>query len=166
MLNPEEPEDPQAVEARINAIIAANVGKHPWECEVDVYLQPEGSNPLFYVETCLEMDGDDRIIFRNRRRPGFIIKFRLHDELRAGYRFPEDPRQAVWSHVGHDCPEEAVWGVFRPFAVEDGGLTLKVYNENPKPRIGHFQYTLRVRNGAGVFVDLDPGGTNQNGNSN
>jgi hypothetical protein len=138
--------------------------KEPWKCEVDIYLQPQGSDPPFELQTCLEMNSAKRIIFKNRRRPGFVIKFRLHDDLNPGYHFPSDPTQAIWSQVGTECPKTQVWEVFEPLSVEDAGMTLVVYNENPKPAIGNFKFSLRVTKGNGPpFLLLDPGGTDNNG---
>ena len=150
---------PSAVRKRLRAL-----ARDPWKCEVDIYLQPQGSDPPFELQTCLEMNSAKRIIFKNRRRPGFIIRFRLHDDLNPGYHFPSDPTQAVWSQAGPDCPQAQAWEVFEPVAVEDSGMTLVVYNENPKPAIGNFKYSLRVTRGNGPpFLLLDPGGTDSKG---
>lgn len=141
-----------------------SMAKKPWLSEVDIYLGPPRNRPSFELQTGLEMNRAKRIVFRNRRRPGFIIKFRLHDPRNFGYRFPSDPMDAVWSKAGTVCPKAAVRTIFWPFAVEDEGMTLVVYNKNPGPAIGYFKYSLRVtRDGGNSFELLDPGGNDQNG---
>ena len=140
--------------------------KKPWHIDIDVYLQPPSTNPPFTLETCLQRTSSKRIMFHNRRRPGFVIRFRLHDELNPGYLFPTDPTEAVWSKKGTTCPQTGVWQVLKPYAVEDGRMTLVVYNENPPPAIGNFQYSLRVTKDDGAPpLLLDPGGGDQNGQS-
>lgn len=155
------PPDPAKVKAKIQSLTKQH-GKKPWDVTFDVYLQRPGSNPPATVQTCLEMDSGKRIRFRNRRRPGFVIRFRLHDELNPGYRFPSDATDAVWSHAANKCPTTPVWDVFKPIGVDSTGTELEVFNENPRPAIGKFKYTLRVfKNGAPL--DIDPPGDNQNG---
>lgn len=155
-----EPPDPAEIIEKLQGL-----KKQPWEVDVDVYLRPSNSVPPFTLETCLHTTSSGRIMFRNRRRPGFIIRFRLHNELDPGYRFPSDPTEAVWSQRGGACPDQyGIWDVLEPFAVEGAGMSLLVYNENGDPAIGNFQYNLRVTNGS-AWRNLDPGGGDQNGPS-
>ena len=151
----------RAVRRQISALV-----KEPWHCLIDVYLRPPGSIPPFELQTVLETNTAGRIIFRNRRRPGFVITFRLHDALNPGYRFPANPLDAVWSQTGSQCPTDAnpVWEVFTPLTVSRNGMELVVYNENPRPALRNFKYTLNVVNAAGAVLPLDPGGGNENGN--
>lgn len=156
------PPDPAAVLAKINAL-----HKRPWEVVVDVYLTA-ADPPGFSLETCLEVNSSNRIMFRNKRRPGFIIKFRLHNELNPTWFFPSVPADAVWSRKGFLCPDQVgIWEVLEPYEVDGTRLNLLVYNENPAPKIGSFQFNLRVTKDNGAnFHPLDPGGGDQNGPAN
>lgn len=143
--------------------------KQPWVTEVDIYLTKGCPDPEFEIRTSLPVDQNGNIIFRNNRRPGFIIRFNLHDETGSGYVFPPQPQvqDACWSQRGSSCPQSAVRDVFDPQRVTNHGRTLEVYNRNPSPAIGPFKYTLRITNdGGATFCDLDPGGDDQNGQEN
>jgi hypothetical protein len=157
-----------------------NGPKHPWQVEIDVYLNSVGPGPDdvdFEVDTCLptEPDLDDpkhpRVDFKNEGRDdGFTISFRLFDNTNGGlgsnYRFPLNASDGVWSQVGHSCPTTATYGVFPEDSldVKDKGLTLVACNPNPPPGQGHFKYTLNVSTtGNPPYVRLDPGGNNMNG---
>ncbi|HEX8840601.1 MAG TPA: hypothetical protein VF750_09055 [Sphingomicrobium sp.] len=152
----------------------------PWEVDVDIYLDEVGPaperKPTFHLETCLPMDASGNIIFSNRHRPGFKIRFNLWDNTNGGlgsnYQFhepakpPHDPAKwALWSAEGNSCPPKdcnAQWADFQSDHIEAGGKTLVVTNTNSK--LAYFGYTLRVSNDQGqTFVDLDPVGTNMNG---
>lgn len=150
------------VRKRIDELTALH-GKKPWDVDLDVYLQPPGSDPPAKVETCLERNSGKRIRFQNRGRPGFVIRFHLHDELNRGYRFLPDPNDAVWSQAGRKCPDAPVWDVFKPIQVDRSRTVLEVFNENPRPAIGRFQYSLRVCRDGEPPLLLDPPGDNQNG---
>jgi len=139
----------------------------PWTVEVDVHLESDSCPPKFTIESFLKGDSG-RLVFNNSGRPGFNIVFRLHDGTGKGYRFPSPPRlkDAVWSKIGPDCcPQEGAWEVFDPRRVFDDGTALTVYNENPCPAQGDFTYTLRVTADDRDYLELDPGGLNQNGNA-
>lgn len=145
----------------------------PWDVEVDVYLTKACPDPDFYLRTSLPTDPvTDDIIFENNRRRGFNIKFNLYDETSSGYVFPPQPRvrEACWSQLGTSCPKSAIWDVFDPLRVSNHGLTLEVYNRNPPAPVGPlgpFKYTLRVTNDGGAnYCDLDPGGSDNNGQDN
>ena len=165
---PAPPLSPLQVQQFLNAL-----GRNPWEVQVDVYLTPpqvEGGSPGYTLQTILPKGKTGRIRFHNHRRPGFLITFRLHGE--TNYNFPANPPDAVWSQVGNACPNAPVWQIFLPMAVHQAQRTLTVYNPNhgpigtfQPPAPGDFQYSLRVTDG-GAPVLLDPGGTNQNGNTN
>ena len=164
---PAPPLNPQQVQLLLNGL-----GKDPWEIQIDVYLAPAaraGGSPGYTLETILPKSPAGRIRFQNRRRPGYFITFKLHGE--PGYNFPLDPADAVWSQAGGGCPNAPSWQVFLPMEVDQALRTLTVYNPNHtpfgafNPVLGDFQYTLRVTDG-GAPVPLDPGGTNQNGNTN
>lgn len=140
--------------------------KQPWGVEVDVYLEKAGANPKFRIHTSLPVDPSGNIIFENNHRPGFNVRFNLYDETGDGYLFPPDRKvkEACWSQVGTSCPRTQVWDVFDPIRVINGDQTLVVYNDNPSPPLGQFKYTLRVTNdGGSTYCDLDPGGTDMNG---
>ena len=119
----------------------------------------------------LPVDNHGNIIFENDHHPGFEIHFELQGDTQ-GYFFPPTPQKsdAVWSQRGSQCPDQTgVWEVFRPIRIASSGnpperRTLIVHNKNPQPAQGAFQYNLRVTDGT-HWLDLDPGGTNNNGAS-
>jgi hypothetical protein len=139
----------------------------PWLVDVDVYLT--SVNPVsFHLETCLPMAPDGNITFKNRNRPGFEIRYNLIDETGDGYRFPPQSKRAdaLWSIEGQNCPPANYgqqWPQFTTVrVVEPDCLTLVVRNKNET--VTTFGYTLRVTKDGGLnYVDLDPGGTNDNG---
>lgn len=163
--------------------VGRNRPQKAWEIDVDVYLNSVGPPAQFKLDTCLptEPDGTDpneRIVFRNKGRPGFTINFRLFDDTNdgngSGYVFPDppgprhvsDPKQwAMWSREGQGCPPPGYadqWSEFTSVDVQDNGQTLVVRNLNNTRTL--FGYTLRVTNNDGqTFVELDPGGNNMNG---
>ncbi|MGN6058247.1 MAG: hypothetical protein ACTHOI_06650 [Sphingomicrobium sp.] len=153
----------------------------PWQVEIDVYLDdvspPPERKPTFHLETCLPRDPYGNIVFFNCDRPGFEIRFNLYDNTNngqgSGYVFhppsapPHDVMQwAMWSSLGPDCPRRGCgqWPEFTSGNIENAGQTLVVENTNSTQ--AYFGYTLRVTNDhGGSFVELDPGGSNQNGSS-
>lgn len=149
----------------------------PWEVDIDVYLESVGPPAKFKIKTCLPVDPADENItyFFNKGRPGFTVSFHLYDNTNngagSGYVFPNPPKPphkesewALWSRQGPGCPPKdyGQWDGFTSINVKDHGLTLVVTNKNDS--VTEFGYTLRVTDGAN-FVDLDPGGNNQNGAS-
>jgi hypothetical protein len=105
------------------------------------------------------------ITFKNDRHPGFNVYFDLVNPP-EGYVFPPNKKKkdAVWSALGTDCPEDEIWDVLKPLRTENNQKTLVVYNANVAPMLGVFQYTLRVTKDEGAnYVPLDPGGDNMNG---
>jgi hypothetical protein len=149
----------------------------PWDCEIDVYLTSVGPPAVFQIESPLPVDEYGNIIFCNNGRPGFMIHFRLYDQTNdgngSGYVFPNPPappnqvmQWAMWSSEGEGCPEPGCgqWSEFTTVNVKDDGTTLVVQNTNSSQTF--FGYTLRVTNDNGAsFVNLDPGGNNQNGST-
>jgi hypothetical protein len=145
----------------------------PWDVEVDVYLTSVGPPATFSIATCLPVDPNGNIVFSNNGRPGFTINFRLYDGTGGGYVFPNPPappnkemQWAMWSTQGQGCPPQGSgqWSEFTSQNVKDQGETLVVRNTNSSQT--QFGYTLRVTNDGGqTFVDLDPGGSNQNGST-
>lgn len=111
------------------------------------------------------------IEFKNEGHNGFEIHFELQGDT-MGHFFPAVPTDAIWSQRGTKCPNvTGVWDVFKPIDVVSSGnpperRTLIVENRNPSmgngKGQGRFQYNLRVTNGSKT-LNLDPGGTNQNG---
>jgi hypothetical protein len=139
----------------------------PWDVEVDVYLESVGPPATYRIESYLQPQGNGDLVFENHGRPGFNVRFCLHDETGGDYKFPSPPnlRQAIWSQRGTSCPTSAVWDVFDAKQVKDQGMTLVAYNANPSPAQGIFQYTLNVTNDNGsTYLAIDPGGNNMNGN--
>jgi hypothetical protein len=150
----------------------------PWEIDVDVYLKSVGPPADFQMKACLPIDKTNKnLYFYNEGRPGFIINFHLYDNTNngagSGYVFPNPPAPpnkesewALWSRQGPGCPpkDHGQWAEFTSQNVKDQGQTLVVVNKNET--VTEFGYTLRVTNDDGQkFVDLDPGGYNQNGNN-
>ncbi len=135
----------------------------PWTIDIDVWLEPKGGKP-FYLETYLPLRGNGDIIFENHRRDGFIINYNLRDPRNTGYLFPNDLTEALYSATGGGCPtSKGQWPQFEAQEVTNGNRTLVVRNRNNGKQ--SFGYTLRVTDGTN-WQDLDPGGDNQNGNSN
>jgi hypothetical protein len=147
--------------ARANASVRP---PDPWIVDVDVYLEPEGTDPPFQMETYLPINSANEIEFQNHLRDGFIIKFNLKDPHNTGYLFPGDKDEALYSAKGTGCPtSKGQWGQFKAIeVVKPGNKTLVVRNLNQSGHQGQFGYTLRVTNGT-KWRDLDPGGDNQNG---
>ena len=144
--------------------------KSPWDVDVDVYLYSEDDDPPFRLDSYLQGTPGSDLIFHNRRRPGFVVKFHLHDETGQGYLFPKekDEEDALWSRMGDGCPPDNYgkqWDEFKVQKIINGRQTLVVRNLNKTKT--HFGYTLRVTKDDGAtYRDLDPGGDNQNGNWN
>jgi hypothetical protein len=168
-MNTDEVMSPPQTEAEPSSSSPPAPKNPPWLVDVDVYLQPEGIEPRFYLETYLPKDSEDRIKFKNHDRPGYTIKFNLHDPHGTGYCFPPNSKrdEAVWSQFGNACPTSERADVFQvQRVVEPDRTTVVVYNENPEPEQGEFGYTLRVTKDDGLnYLALDPGGINQNGGS-
>lgn len=145
----------------------------PWAVEVDVYLQDDSDPPVFQVVSTLPIDNsnpqDELLIFENKGRPGFEIRFHLYDQTGKGYRFPTTEDDAVWSIIADSgCPMSEAHEVFEPIRVtEPNGTMLVVRNDNSQQAggaIGKFRYTLNVStNGRAPYLPLDPGGVDQNG---
>lgn len=137
----------------------------PWVVAVDVWLQPDGSDPPFVLETYLPKNAHGEIVFENHRRDGFIINFNLQDPHGTGYLFPNDLKEALYSAAGRGCPtNKGQWPQFEARSVTNGNRTLEVRNRNQGKQV--FGYTLRVtKTGGAPYLDLDPGGENQNGGS-
>lgn len=168
-------------EAMQHSKVLAKGPSKPWEIDIDVYL--DSVDPLdFSIDTCLPQSEDDSqscIEFNNAGRNGFTLNFRLYDNTGANpsYVFPDPPGNpnqggdpqtwALWSSQGEGCPPPGYadqWDQFTAVKVKDKGTTLEVTNLNQYQ--SDFGYTLRVTNDGGAsFVNLDPGGTNNNGNS-
>lgn len=145
------------------AMAASAKDRSKWTVEVDVCLESDTEPPKFRVESFLQAEPNGKLVFHNRGRPGFDIVFHLRDETGRGYRFPKSPTDAVWSQLGADaCPQSEMWQVFKALRVFNDGMSLAVFNRNPCPAQGEFTYTLRVTNGD-EWRNLDPGGSNQNG---
>jgi hypothetical protein len=152
----------------------------PWLVQVDVYL--DSVDPLgFRIKSCLPLESryfagkeEEYLVFNNHCRPGFKIIFELHssdtDPDTQGYRFPHRADDAVWSQKGDECPREYHDDkVFEPVRViEPDGTSLVVEFKNEKVNgngIGDFRYTLNLVKDGAQPLELDPGGTGNNGNT-
>jgi hypothetical protein len=159
--------DPQPTTRAKNR--GARMLKAPRIVDIDVYLQPPGSNPPYTLDSTLPIKNGN-LSFKNNGHPGLIVNFHLHDELNPGYTFPDSAhlRDGVWSELGPNCPTSGIWDVFQPLSVENDGMTLQAYNENPTQAngkgLGEFHFTLNVtKTGGPPYLALDPGGDDQNG---
>lgn len=143
------------------------MSKEPKDVHVKVTLLPGQKPPFKISSTDLPMGRDSELIFRNHGHPGFRVHFELQEPTH-GYLFPPNKTraEAVWSQMGADaCPETQIWDVFRALEVSPDRKTLTVRNGNVhKEELGKFTYTLRVvRDDPLDWMELDPGGDNQNG---
>lgn len=140
------------------------------DVRVKVVLHAPGDPQPFHFESeDLPIGEQNRIYFSNcGKRRGFMIHYDLDDTKRPGYRFPTRQQhgntyleQALWATETGGCPTgKATWPVFRAVREERDGGTLVVRNTNLE--VQDFFYTLRVVQGTD-WLDLDPGGSNQNG---
>jgi hypothetical protein len=121
------------------------------------------SAPPFTLETSLPKTSKGYLKFKNGKKDGFMISFELDDPDNV-YTWGPDPAQALWSTSQAVCPTTpGQWDQFTAQAINDGGMTLEVLNKNET--VQDFGYTLRVTKDNGAnYVDLDPIGSNQNGN--
>ncbi len=138
----------------------------PRRRNVNVILQNAGPPVAFALASSLMKAG--RLTFINDHKPGFEIYFKLVDQGNTGLRFPDDPNLALAAQPGAGCPAQGqVWNQFNPVYVSDDNLTLKVHNLNKVPT--QFWFTLFVtltpHAQNPVCLPLDPGGDNQNGNT-
>jgi hypothetical protein len=135
------------------------------QVHVDVIIDDPTSNPpKFHFETTdLPMGPGNQLYFQNCGHPGLHVHYFLKDG--KGYQFPPNNErdEAVSAQTGAGCPAQGVhWPVFRAQRVTQDQQTLVVHNKNPK--VEDFSYTLFVTNNGGTsYLPLDPGGTNQNG---
>jgi hypothetical protein len=117
-----------------------------------------------------------KLSFTNNHHPGFWVYFHLEDPDKTGYRFPDDPDDALWvqkvSKPGDECPKTpSTWGGFEPKKVMSGNgagdvnTILQVRNRNTKDLMGDFGYTLRVVRNGSDWWPIDPGGVNHNGST-
>ena len=145
----------------------------PWAVEVDVYLEADTNPPKFRIVSTLPLDtrdpDDPLLIFDNKGRPGFELRFHLYDQTQKGYRFPIEKNDAVWSIIAESgCPTSEAHKVLKPIRVtQPNGTMLVVENDNSEKdgaRIGKFRYTLNVSTtGRAPYLALDPGGVDQDG---
>lgn len=144
------------------------------QADVTISYKP-GEEPPFTLTTGLPKGPGGEIIFKNDGHPGFFVNYTLDDSW-GDYVFPNDTDQALCSAVIEDgensCPSEGVWPEFYAHKVKDNNRTLVVRNINGKLPQGkdevRFGYTLYITenpNGDGDFLELDPIGANQNGNT-
>lgn len=146
----------------------------PRDVHVQVFIDDPDANPAdFHFETTdLPLVPKNHLHFHNCGHDGLHVYYHLQDP-KHGFLFPQEslfppspPDQhlsaALYSAVNSPCPTSAgQWGQFKALCVEDEGATLVVHNKNQSQ--ANFGYTLRVVNEQGRYLDLDPGGTNQNG---
>ena len=136
----------------------------PWTVEVDVYVYGEECEPPFKIESFLQASENGDLVFRNRGRHGFNVRFNLIDETGEGWEFPNQAQDALWSSEGVGCPPAGCgqWKEFEAHHVQ-GQKILVVRNLNETET--KFGYTLRITKDNGAsFRNLDPGGDNLNGN--
>lgn len=140
------------------------------DVHVKVVLHAPGSNPPFHFESSdLPIDKNNVIYFSNcGTSKGFRVHYEIDNTSNAGFLFPTSQNngndyldKALWVAQSSSCPTQPCkWGVFEAKDVENGGRTLVVKNKNEVSEA--FFYTLRLTNGT-TWLELDPGGANQNG---
>ena len=140
------------------------------DVNVKVVLHAPGSNPPFHFESNdLPIGNKDVIYFSNCGKfKGFRVHYELDNSKNPTFLFPTQQTNgpdhlgmALWVEQSSSCPNHACkWDVFEAKNVTNGGLTLIVKNTNED--VAEFFYTLRLTNGTD-WLDLDPGGMNQNG---
>lgn len=134
---------------------------------VVVTVELRGDDPLDFSVVCKNIPKDGKkFVFKNDHHNGFQIEFELDDKMNLGYLFPPNDikEEAVWSQLGTVCPDTPCSQVFEVMSVRPDRKTLIVHNPNVDPVLGEFAYTLRLTKTTGApFLELDPGGVNQNG---
>jgi hypothetical protein len=144
------------------------------ELDILVFIDdPDSVPPKFHLE-CDDLpkgQKQDDYVFSNNGHDGFLLNYKLQDPTH-GYFFPDDKHEALFSARGEACPtKKDQWEQFRAREVKAGNKILVVRNLNQKGHEGCFAYTLRVTQTPHVldsntrYLDLDPGGTNTNGQS-
>jgi hypothetical protein len=132
-----------------------------WEIAIDLYVDWEDADPPYWLETCLQVNSKNEIVFHNRGRHGFLITYNLHDQTDREYVFVSGKKDVMWSQdVAESCPDTSgQWKEFKVQNVSDDTLVVRNLNETQT----RFSYTLRVQDKDGNIRNLDPGGDNQNG---
>lgn len=142
----------------------------PKTVQVKVVYLPD-QTPNVRLESPLMQSGV--LTFKNQGHDGFWVMFVLDDETLCGYRYVNSGMQPMYSAKLEDgestCPQSGEWSKFK---VHDcGHRVLTVRNKNGPLPAGkdeeRFAFTLRVTkdgDGNGPVLELDPVGTNQNGN--
>lgn len=119
---------------------------------------------------------DGKLIFKNDGHDGFWVRFNLCPKTLGDYYFPNTKEDALYSAIVHGnegvCPTSGVWEGFRTQGLDNGNKTLVIRNINgklpPNKQEQAFSFTLRVnkdKNSNSDFLELDPGGINQNGST-
>ena len=138
----------------------------PRDVLVEVHLHPDRDPPFHLASPHLPTNSDGEFEFKNQGHPGFNINFVLQEPTH-GYLWPENKhkKQAVWSEAGGGaCPDSEIWDIFRAIRITPDRKTLVVHNGNTQQtELGKFGYTLRVVKDPSDWLELDPGGDNQNG---
>jgi hypothetical protein len=138
----------------------------PKDVQVTVKVTDVAAQTFIFESSCLTVGDDNHISFNDGDdHSGFRIFYHL--EGADGYRFPEDPDEALYVNHGTTCPQsKSKWGQFRGVAVSNQGRTLEVLNKNEKQAKKadrHFAYSLVAKKTGAPPLLLDPGGTNNNG---
>ncbi len=137
----------------------------PRNVTVNVVVDDVETGKYHFETSDLPLGHDNFLTFDNLGgHSGFHIRYTLQGA--EGYAFPTDLSEALYVRAGSstDCPtSKSNWGQFQATGTEDGGRTLRVDNKNNS--VSRFAYTLRATNGT-RWLNLDPGGLNQNGGGN
>jgi hypothetical protein len=141
----------------------------PVEVDIKVILHPE-SDPPFHLDcgNALPQGPEANFfIFKNNGHPGFVLNYILEDPTNT-YFFPDDTDEALYSAKGRGCPTlKRQWGQFKADKHRSNNNVLVVRNMNGKGHEGEFGYRLRVttrpHDDDADYLDLDPGGRNDNG---
>ena len=141
--------------------------------DIDVILTPCKASPEWpdgiKFELSSLLGSGNKLTFRNHGRPGFRLRFRIVDNDKTGFLFPDDEKAAMWVWpVEKDtdpCPRTVShWPTFEATDVADHNQTLKVTNHNDCPKL--FKFTLlftKTPDQNGPCIEFDPIGDNRNG---
>lgn len=148
-----------------------------YDLDISVFLDDPNSDPPIFRLECDDLPimpggSEHDFYFANRKGygDGFLVRFVLQGDAH-GYRFPDNPLDALYSKNGPGCPSNYGHSPrFVPTDVKSGNKILLVLNRNQERHMGKFSYTLRLSKSPhdentpeAKILKLDPGGENGNG---
>lgn len=145
----------------------------PNKADINVILTPVTPSDKWPDGVKFEMQSGigapQKLTFNNDGKPGFKLKFKIIDDQKTGYLFPENEKDAMWvktvNNEAEQCPGSAMyWPQFEATDVTDDYKTLKVRNRNDDAQL--FKFTLlftKTPEQNGPCIQYDPIGDNRNG---